>query len=199
MKTLLLATRNEGKKMELQEMLNDIGISVINLHDIPPLPEVVEDGKTFKENAEKKAYETAKATGYWCLADDSGLVVDALNGQPGIYSARFAGPEASDENNNHKLLDLMKGIDESKRTARFVCCMALSTPEGETLAVEDYCEGIILRQPVGEQGFGYDPLFMPQGYNQSMAQLSHQEKNLISHRGKALNRMKPIIISKMSE
>ncbi len=199
MKTLLLATRNEGKKMELQEMLNDIGISVINLHDIPPLPEVVEDGKTFKENAEKKAYETAKATGYWCLADDSGLVVDALNGQPGIYSARFAGPEASDENNNHKLLDLMKGIDESKRTARFVCCMALSTPEGETLVVEDYCEGIILRQPVGEQGFGYDPLFMPQGYNQSMAQLSHQEKNLISHRGKALNRMKPIIISKMSE
>lgn len=199
MKTLLLATRNEGKKMELQEMLNDIGISVINLHDIPPLPEVVEDGKTFKENAEKKAYETAKATGYWCLADDSGLVVDALNGQPGIYSARFAGPEASDENNNHKLLDLMKGIDESKRTARFVCCMALSTPEGETLAVEDYCEGIILRQPVGEQGFGYDPLFMPQGYNQSMAQLSRQEKNLISHRGKALNRMKPIIISKMSE
>ena len=199
MKTLLLATRNEGKKMELQEMLNDIGISVINLHDIPPLPEVVEDGKTFKENAEKKAYETAKATGYWCLADDSGLVVDALNGQPGIYSARFAGPEASDENNNHKLLDLMKGIDESKRTARFVCCMALSTPEGETLVVEDYCEGIILRQPVGEQGFGYDPLFMPQGYNQSMAELSHQEKNLISHRGKALNRMKPIIISKMSE
>ncbi|NLT20419.1 MAG: XTP/dITP diphosphatase [Syntrophomonadaceae bacterium] len=199
MKTLLLATRNEGKKMELQEMLNDIGISVINLHDIPPLPEVVEDGKTFKENAEKKAYETAKATGYWCLADDSGLVVDALNGQPGIYSARFAGPEASDENNNHKLLDLMKGIDESKRTARFVCCMALSTPEGETLVVEDYCEGIILRQPVGEQGFGYDPLFMPQGYNQSMAQLSRQEKNLISHRGKALNRMKPIIISKMSE
>ena len=199
MKTLLLATRNEGKKMELQEMLNDIGISVINLHDIPPLPEVVEDGKTFKENAEKKAYETAKATGYWCLADDSGLVVDALNGQPGIYSARFAGPEASDENNNHKLLDLMKGIDESKRTARFVCCMALSTPEGETLVVEAYCEGIILRQPVGEQGFGYDPLFMPQGYNQSMAQLSHQEKNLISHRGKALNRMKPIIISKMSE
>ncbi len=171
MKTLLLATRNEGKKMELQEMLNDIGISVINLHDIPPLPEVVEDGKTFKENAEKKAYETAKATGYWCLADDSGLVVDALNGQPGIYSARFAGPEASDENNNHKLLDLMKGIDESKRTARFVCCMALSTPEGETLVVEDYCEGIILRQPVGEQGFGYDPLFMPQGYNQSMAQV----------------------------
>ena len=199
MKTLLLATRNEGKKMELQEMLNDIGISVINLHDIPPLPEVVEDGKTFKENAEKKAYETAKATGYWCLADDSGLVVDALNGQPGIYSARFAGPEASDENNNHKLLDLMKGIDESKRTARFVCCMALSTPEGETLVVEDYCEGIILRQPVGEQGFGYDPLFMPQGYNQSMAQLSRQGKNLISHRGKALNRMKPIIISKMSE
>ena len=126
-------------------------------------------------------------------------MVDALNGQPGIYSARFAGPEASDENNNHKLLDLMKGIDESKRTARFVCCMALSTPEGETLVVEDYCEGIILRQPVGEQGFGYDPLFMPQGYNQSMAQLSHQEKNLISHRGKALNRMKPIIISKMSE
>ena len=199
MKTLLLATRNEGKKMELQEMLNDIGISVINLHDIPPLPEVVEDGKTFKENAEKKAYETAKATGYWCLADDSGLVVDALNGQPGIYSARFAGPEASDENNNHKLLDLMKGIDESKRTARFVCCMALSTPEGETLVVEDYCEGIILRQPVGEQGFGYDPLFMPQGYNQSMAQLSRQGKNLISHRGKALNKIKPILIARIGE
>ena len=199
MKTLLLATRNAGKKIELQEMLNDIGISVINLHDIPPLPEVVEDGNTFRDNAEKKARETAKATGYWCLADDSGLVVDALNGQPGIYSARFAGSEASDEDNNQKLLDLMKDIDEPERTARFVCSMALSTPEGETLVVEDYCEGIILRQPVGEQGFGYDPLFMPQGYNQSMAQLSRQEKNLISHRGKALNRMKPIIISKMSE
>lgn len=199
MKTLLLATRNEGKKMELQEMLNDISISVINLHDIPSLPEVVEDGNTFQENAEKKARETAKATGYWCLADDSGLVVDALNGQPGIYSARFAGAEASDEDNNQKLLDLMKDIDEPERTARFMCCMALSTPEGETLVVEDYCEGIILRQPVGEQGFGYDPLFMPRGYNQSMAQLSRQEKNLISHRGKALNRMKPILISRIGE
>jgi len=199
MKTLLLATRNAGKKVELQEMLNDPGISVLNLHDIPPLPEVVEDGTTFQENAVKKARETAIATGYWCLADDSGLVVDALNGQPGIYSARFAGAEASDADNNQKLLDLMEDMDETKRNARFVCCMALSSPAGETLVVEDNCEGIILRQPVGEQGFGYDPLFMPQGYNQSMAQLSRQEKNLISHRGKALNRIKPILLARMNE
>ena len=125
---ILLATRNQKKKLELQELLDNPGIRILTLEDIDHIPEIIEDGCTFEENAVKKARETAALSGYTCLADDSGLVVDALEGKPGIYSARFAGPEASEQENNEKLLDLMKEIEVGNRTARFICFIAISTP-----------------------------------------------------------------------
>lgn len=192
-KKLLLATHNRHKVKELQDMLRDLKVEVISLEDIPPLPLVEEDGLTFKENAIKKAVLTARASGFISLADDSGLVVDALAGQPGVYSARFAGPEASDQENNAKLLQLMKDIPDHQRTARFTCVMAVSDPQGKVETVAAHCEGSITREPSGNQGFGYDPLFIPEGYGISFAQLSPDEKNRISHRGKALQAARPIL------
>ena len=169
-KELLLATRNRNKKREFQEMFQDFGIKVINLDDIKGIPAIEEDGQSFAENAIKKALTTAKLSGFTCLADDSGLEVDILEGQPGIYSARFAGEDADDKKNNEKLLQIM---------------------DVETVA--GTCEGSIAFSPVGQGGFGYDPLFIPTGYKQSFAELSAEEKNSISHRGKALSKIKPII------
>ncbi|MDD2510673.1 MAG: XTP/dITP diphosphatase [Syntrophomonas sp.] len=190
---LLLATRNHKKKLELQEILHDLNLSIITLEELPPMAEVEEDGNTFAENAIKKAVFTAMASGRVCLADDSGLVVDALGGQPGIYSARFAGELANDEENNQKLLKLMETIEEDKRTARFVCVIALSDAQGNVETVEGRCEGRIALAPVGKGGFGYDPLFIPQGDTQSFAELPPPTKNLISHRGKALRQARPLI------
>ncbi len=190
---LLLATRNRKKKLELQEILHELDLNIITLEEIPSLAEVEEDGNSFAENAIKKAVLTAKASGKICLADDSGLVVDALGGQPGIYSARFAGESASDEENNQKLLKLMEMIEEDKRTARFVCIIALSDAQGNVETVEGRCEGRIALAPMGKGGFGYDPLFIPQGYTQSFAELASATKNLISHRGKALEQARPLI------
>lgn len=190
---LLLATRNPKKKQELQEILNDLGIQVITLDEFPHLPEVEEDGKSFAENAVKKAETTALASGMPCLADDSGLMVDALDGQPGIYSARFAGENASDRQNNEKLLSMMQNIEDCQRTARFVCVIAVSDAQGNTRTVEGSCAGRIAFAPQGDGGFGYDPLFIPNGFDLSFAELRPEEKNLISHRGKALEMARLII------
>ncbi|SHG80431.1 XTP/dITP diphosphohydrolase [Thermosyntropha lipolytica DSM 11003] len=189
-----MATRNQKKKKELQEILSDLDVQVITLEEIEKeVPEIEEDGTTFEANAVKKASITAALTGYICLADDSGLVVDALDGKPGVYSARFAGEGATDEQNNRKLLQLLKGIPEERRTARFVCVIAICTPEGETFTVRGECEGRIAFYPRGEKGFGYDPLFIPCGYQVTFAELSGEEKSRISHRGKALLQAVPII------
>lgn len=190
---LLLATRNHKKKRELQDILRDLDIELITLEDIDELPEVEEDGHTFEQNAFKKAKTTAILSGYITLADDSGLEVDALDGRPGVYSARFAGADATDEKNNHKLLNLLKDVEESSRTARFKCVIAIYSPQGKTAMVEGSCEGQIALKPSGQGGFGYDPLFIPHGFSQSFAELSPEEKHRISHRGKALQKAKPLI------
>ncbi len=190
---LLIATRNNKKKKELQEILSDLDINLLSLDDIPPVPEVEEDGLTFEDNAIKKALLTARQSGLLTLADDSGLVVDALGGAPGVFSARYAGPEADDEKNNQKLLLALHDIPDQDRTARFACVIALATPEGSVQTVEGICEGLISRIPQGKEGFGYDPLFVPAGLENSFAELSSAIKNTISHRGQALTKIKPVL------
>lgn len=192
-KVLLLATHNQGKKKEIQQILQDLPIKIINLEDIDELPEVIEDGKTFAENAMKKATQTAAISGYVCLADDSGLEVDALGGQPGIFSARFAGKEADDAKNNEKLLKLLHGIKPADRTARFICSVAVCDPAGNCKVVTGKCEGTIGLKPQGTGGFGYDPLFVPQGESRSFAELTPEVKNSISHRAKALQAARSVI------
>jgi len=185
-KKLLLATRNQHKKRELEAMLADLELEILTLDDIPNLPEIIEDGASFAENATKKARETAALTHITCLADDSGLSVDALGGKPGVYSARFAGPDANDDRNNEKLLGLMEVVPDEERTAAFVCAIALADTDGNTAVVEGSCPGRIIREKAGAGGFGYDPLFVPEGYTLTFAQLDAEEKNRISHRGRAL-------------
>ncbi len=192
-KKILLASRNQNKKRELQEILKGMKIGILTLDEISSVPEIEEDGNSFAENAVKKAVETAAYSSMFCLADDSGLVVDALNGEPGIYSARYAGINTDDSKNNEKLLLMMKDIDAGHRTARFVCVIAFSDKDGNVETVEGNCPGRIAFSPMGSGGFGYDPLFIPDGYEKSFAQLSAYEKNRISHRGKALQKARPLI------
>jgi XTP/dITP diphosphohydrolase len=183
---LLLATHNRHKVEELRQMLVDINVEVLSLDDVEDMPVIEEDGATFIANASKKAILTARHTGLTCLADDSGLVVDALGGKPGIYSARFAGEEADDRKNNQKLLQMMQPFNGAERRARFVCVIAISHPDGKVYTVEGKCEGRIGYSERGSEGFGYDPLFIPEGYSSTFAELSSTEKNRISHRGQAL-------------
>ncbi|NLW91675.1 MAG: XTP/dITP diphosphatase [Syntrophomonadaceae bacterium] len=185
-KRLLLATRNQHKKQELQAMLADLSIEILTLDDIAGLPKVDEDGATFAENASKKARQNAALSGMVCLADDSGLTVDVLDGRPGVYSARFAGPGANDDENNEKLLELMEAVPDDRRTASFVCAIAVANPQGKVSVVEGSCPGRIIRERAGTGGFGYDPLFVPDGYTATFAELEPEEKNRISHRGRAL-------------
>lgn len=191
--TLLIATRNQKKKKELQAILRGFDVQLLSLDDLPPLPEVEEDGATFEENAIKKALTVARQSNMLTLADDSGLVVDALQGAPGVFSARYAGPEANDEKNNQKLLQALEQTEDKARTARFVCVIALASPQGEVKTVKGSCEGRIARTRSGAGGFGYDPLFIPDGFEQSFAELSSEIKNRISHRGIALNKIKPVL------
>lgn len=193
MNKILLATRNQGKKREMEQLLQDLPLEIVTLADIEDLPEIIEDGTTFAENASKKAGQTAAASGYVCLADDSGLVVDALGGRPGIYSARFAGEEADDGKNNEKLLSLLENVEEEKRQARFVCAIAVSDPQGIIRVVTGVCEGMIAMEGKGTGGFGYDPLFIPLGSSRSFAQLSPEEKNAISHRAQALKKARKLL------
>jgi XTP/dITP diphosphohydrolase len=194
---ILVASTNPGKLKELREMLGG-DIEWVGLKDFPDIAEIEEDGKTFAENARKKALGYAKATGIWTLADDSGLVIDALGGQPGVQSARFAGAKNKDRKtvdrkNFEKVLRLLKGVPKEKRTARFVCCLCLASPDGVLAETQGQLEGMIIDEPKGENGFGYDPIFWVPGLKKTVAQLTSEEKNAISHRGSAIRKLKPIL------
>ena len=181
---IVLATRNEGKVRELREMLKDFPVDLKSLNDFGPIPEVVEDGATFDDNAYKKASFTAKVLGIPAMADDSGLMVEALGGAPGIKSARYAGEDATDADNIRKLLADMEGI--SDRRAAFECVISIAVPKGPALTYEARCDGEITNEPSGEEGFGYDPVFYYPPLKKTFANLTMEEKNQVSHRGKAL-------------
>ncbi|MFC1467749.1 XTP/dITP diphosphatase [Verrucomicrobiota bacterium] len=181
---LVLATRNKHKLEEIKAIFNFQGLEISSAFDYPEIPDVEEDGDTLEANAIKKAVTLAKELGCWAMADDSGLEVDALDGAPGVYSARYAGEDVSYEANNVKLLAELK--DKTNRAAAFRTVIALSDPEGNTRTVEGRCDGAIIDACRGEHGFGYDPLFVPAGYEQTFAELASDEKNRISHRARAL-------------
>lgn len=185
---LVIATRNKNKLREFREILKDLQIEIRSLDDFGPIPEAVEDGLTFDENAYKKALHTAKVLGLPAIADDSGLVVDALNGEPGVFSARYAGENATDEDNCQKLLTALQGIEN--RRAHFQCVLSIAVPSGPALTYEGRCDGLILDEKRGDNGFGYDPLFYFEQFDKTFAELSMEEKNKVSHRGKALAEVK---------
>ncbi|MEG6614945.1 XTP/dITP diphosphatase [Peptococcaceae bacterium 1198_IL3148] len=197
MQKLVLASGNKGKLKEFNTLLAPLNISVLSLADYPGMPETIEDGSTFSENAIKKAKEAAQHTGLPALADDSGLEVDYLNGQPGVYSARFAGEPKDDAANNRKLLALMKDVPWEQRTARFRCVIAICTPEGTVETSDGACEGYILEEERGNGGFGYDPLFYVPQFDKTFAELDMTEKNKISHRGRALQGMVNILTKRV--
>lgn len=188
---LLLATTNKGKVREIKKVLADLPVTVETI-DSYKLPPVVEDGLTFADNACKKARYYALHTGLLALADDSGLEVDALQGQPGIYSARYAGEHASDEMNNNKLLTVMRDVPAAQRAARFRCVLAVASPDGRCAMAEGVCSGSIAISLRGEQGFGYDPLFVLAD-GRTMAEVPVEEKNHISHRGQALGKLRELL------
>jgi XTP/dITP diphosphohydrolase len=181
---IVLATRNKGKTREFAELLNHPSVEILNLDDFGPIPEVIEDGDTFDDNAYKKASFTARILGYPAMADDSGLCVEALGGAPGVISARYAGENASDAQNVQKMLEAVKG--EKNRNASFKCVISIAVPTGAALTYEGECKGIIIDEPAGDNGFGYDPVFFYPELNKTFAQLSIEEKGRVSHRGKAL-------------
>jgi XTP/dITP diphosphohydrolase len=196
--TLVLATRNQGKIREFRRILDAISngaINLVGLEEFAHTTEVEETGSTFKENALLKARSICAETGLPAIADDSGLCVDALDGAPGIYSARYAGVHGDDQGNNAKLLRELANVPEDKRSAHFTCAAALVLPDGREHVTEEIFEGSILFEPIGDQGFGYDPLFRPEGLSISSAQMSADEKDLISHRGKSLRAIAPHVIS----
>lgn len=185
---IVVASRNSAKIAELTKLLSHLEIKVLSLEDFPDIPEVVEDGATYEENATKKARAVAKATGKMALADDSGIEVDALRGVPGIKSARFGGEDLTDHEKNMKLLKMLEEVPDDERGATFQCRVAIAGP-GKTLKIlEGMCRGGISREPRGGRGFGYDPIFTPVEYNQTFAELSPEVKNKISHRGRALEK-----------
>lgn len=186
---IVLATRNKKKIEEMKRIIANLSISIRTLDDFPGCPEVEEEGITFEENAVKKALTVAQYTGKPSIADDSGLEVYALNGAPGTLSARYAGGDANDRRNIEKLLFEMRSIADEKRGARFVCCIALAFPDGKVKTFTGYVEGRIGREPRGAHGFGYDPLFYPQGHGRTFAEITDNEKDALSHRGKALNEL----------
>lgn len=193
-KPIVLATRNTGKLREIRAVLGDLPVEVASLEAWPDLPEPVEDGETFAANARLKARYYAQATGCWALADDSGLAVDALNGAPGVYSARFAAdsvPAGSerqtiDQANNDKLLASLADVPDARRTARFLCYMALAEGDRVLLEADGKVEGRIAHAPAGGNGFGYDPLFFVPQFGCTTAEMTPEQKNAISHRGQAV-------------
>lgn len=199
MKEIIIATKNEGKLREFKSLLANFDIKVRGLGDFDTIPEIIEDGETFQDNAKKKAEGICKVLNLPTIADDSGLVVDFLNGMPGIYSARFAGDDKNDDKNNARLLDLMQGIETKKRSAKFVCAIALAIPNEPTIIVQDAIEGSITIEPKGSNGFGYDPLFYIPEYRKTMAEIPSEVKNKISHRAKALQKLVIIINEKNRE
>ncbi len=186
---ILLASRNKGKIREIKVLLSEYidDVEVLSLDDVGFCEEIEENGTTFEENARIKAKAGAKL-GYICISDDSGLSVDALGGAPGVYSARYSEPNATDEKNNEKLLFELDGVPFEKRTARYVCAISCIFPDGREIMVKDSCEGRILTEYRGDGGFGYDPLFYVDKYKKTFAELSLDEKNVESHRGKAMRK-----------
>ena len=191
---LLLATRNKGKIIEFQRILEAIApgeIELISLDSFPNLGDVEETGESFEENALLKATQMCRESGLAAIADDSGICIDALGGAPGIYSARWAGDHGNDQANNEKVLSQLKDVPADARGAHFRCVAALALPDGRTLTEEGRFEGKILISPMGENGFGYDPIFKPSGFEISSAQMSPEQKDSLSHRGKALRALAP--------
>lgn len=185
---IVIATRNAGKTDEIRALLQDFPIDIRNLDDFGPIPVVEEDGATFEENAYKKARFTARVLGFPALSDDSGLVVPALNGAPGVHSARYAGPDATDEERCAKLLKAMENV--SDRRAAFECVISIAVPGGAALTYESRCEGEVTRAPHGNNGFGYDPVFRYPPLGKTFAELTRDEKSAVSHRGKALKEIR---------
>lgn len=186
--SLVLATRNKGKSAEIRELLADYPVIIKNLDDFGPIPPIAEDGATFDDNAYKKASLTARYLGLPALADDSGLSVNALGGAPGVYSARYAGENATDAERCRKLLEELENHQD--RDAHFACVISIAVPGGPALTYEARCEGLITREPAGTNGFGYDPVFFFPPMGKTFAQLSREEKGRVSHRGKALREMR---------
>jgi XTP/dITP diphosphohydrolase len=181
---LVMATRNKGKIREFRTLLSGFDVEIRSVDDFGPIPPPVEDGDSFEENAYKKAFHTAKMLGFPALADDSGLVVESLGGEPGVHSARYAGAGATDEANNRKLLSAMEGLENRK--AAFQCVISIAVPQGPALTYEGSCEGEIAPRPIGENGFGYDPVFYYPPLQKTFAQMASEEKNEVSHRGLAM-------------
>jgi len=198
-KKIVLGTQNQGKIKEFQNILGKEDITLLYWKDFDCPFSVKEDGRTFRENALKKAEITARKTDEVSIADDSGLEVDWLKGKPGIFSARYAGIEATDEKNINKLLEELKNVPSCQRGARFVCAIVIFSPDGTWEWVEGECRGIITEKPRGDQGFGYDPVFLVPALGKTFAELNPQEKNRISHRARAISKVKPLLKKYFSE
>ena len=191
---LVLGTRNRHKSQELRALFHDLPLTLRDLTDYPDAPEVVEDGASFEANGRKKASELARALKQWVLSDDSGLVVPALHGEPGVHSATYAGRHGDDEANNDKLLQRMADVPEELRGAYYVCVLVLADPKGEVVGVaEGRCHGRIARERRGNNGFGYDPLFLIPEYHRTFGELSPVVKQALSHRARAAGKMRPIL------
>lgn len=190
---LLIATRSEHKLRELRELLRLEHAELVTLDELGVLDDPIEDGETFEANAAIKARAGIAATGLPTLADDSGIEVDALGGRPGPRSARFAGEDATDKRNLQELIRALKGVPRSGRTARYRCLAILASPDGEEVSAEGICEGILLTKTRGSRGFGYDPIFVPAGWDDTMAELTDEEKDRISHRGRALRALRDVL------
>lgn len=190
---IIIATKNKGKAQEFEKLFQPLGLSVKTLLDFPELDDVEETGTTFEENAILKAETISKRLGLKVLADDSGLEIDALEGRPGIYSARYAGSEKDDEANIDKILAELDHVPEAERSARFCCALALAEPGKQTLTVFGTCEGTILHERRGTNGFGYDPVFYVEDEKKAMAELSSEKKNEISHRAMAIKKLEDVL------
>lgn len=196
---LVIATRNKKKIEEIRRILEGITVGLYSLDDFPGCPEVEEDADTFEGNAVKKSVAVAKYSGKPAIADDSGLEVYALNGAPGVFSARYAGPDTDDRKNCEKVLLKMRKVEEGKRGARFVCVIALAFPDNRVETFVGFAEGKIGRVPKGSSGFGYDPVFYPEGHDRTFAEMSADEKDTLSHRGMALEKLRDYLSSLMGE
>jgi XTP/dITP diphosphohydrolase len=189
---LVVGTRNSKKREEIVALLEDLGLEILDLSHWPDAPEVVEDGTTFEANARKKASQLAVALHHWVLGEDSGLVVPALNGRPGVFSARYAGKQGDDAANNARLIAELAPLPEERRAAYYVCTAALANPQGEVVAVkEGRCHGVMVLVPHGTGGFGYDPLFLVPEYHRTFGELSPRVKHALSHRARALAQLRP--------
>lgn len=195
MQEVIIATKNAGKAREFERMFKPLGYEVKTLLDYPDFQDVEETGSTFEENAILKAEAVSEAFGRMVIADDSGLIIDALGGKPGIYSARYAGEEKNDQKNMEKVLDELKNIPDHKRQARFYCALAVAAPGKTTITAAGTCEGHILREKRGTNGFGYDPIFFAEEKDKAMAELMPEEKSLISHRANALKKLEELLPS----